>query len=708
MRWFKSIRYLCVIALLGGVFWTPRAGAATDEFTQYETDLLDKINEARRNPAQAAADVEDVVITKSLNDALCEIQASGLLTTTASNHTLEMADQHYYGYTSLDGRSPEARILDIGYNAALTGEMLGLVTFRNYMPPDTAVNILFKQLLKRDLQQFEAGGDTYIFNPDITEIGIALTAGRVEIGNGIYNGYILTCDFGTPASDPKYGIQSAEFLFIDLVNKIRTEPVETLAEFGFDILELAEEKPGIAEMLNNGMTPISYAPSFRETAFDTNKAVYDTIFTGPDGLVVISPKDHCAESLSDCFAISVELSAGFQSIEKFPDEEIVYHIFEKLLIQELAAEDLSEMLILNPGIQEISSIFSRRQINSGGQLVQQYVLTSAFGKGYLSLIEKQSLNLLNQARAENTKPLFMEEDSEVTESDMETSEQPFVDEEAPKFITDPLPPLTANHLIYASADQHAREMIEYTYFSKFSYDGELNSGDRFELAGYPTLKYYEAIDIALEEAPFDFDTAGASMYENILDQQDQEFTNSLIGLDYELSGLYEPEMRSAGIRFLYSVPVTEIEDTPDWNPSGFQKLYSLLVIVDVAAPDAEQTEGVVVSLVYEDADLDGKYDRGEELPAVPVEIYQDESQESFRFYTDNSGCLSLPMSAGAYEFVVGEGEESQIMTVDMENENLLLTFPVRHLLESSADDETVEYANDLLPAGADETIVNIN
>ncbi len=712
MRCFKSIRYLCVIALLGGVFWTPRAGAATDEFTQYETDLLDKINEARRNPAQAAADVEDVVITKSLNDALCELQASGLLTTTASNHTLEMADQHYYSYTSLDGRSPEARILDIGYNAALTGEMLGLVTFRNYMPPDTAVNILFKQLLKRDLQQFEAGGDTYIFNPDITEIGIALTAGRVEIGNGVYNGYILTCDFGKPV-DRQDSIQDMEFIFLDLLNRVRTAPAETLTEIGYDVAGLVVERPELETFLNSGMAPVTYAPSFREIAFDRNQAVFETLFnfTGADGIILPPSEDHCTESYSDCFAVSGELFAGYQDRGELTKEEVVELIFKELVNRDLISEDPSEMTLMNPETSEISVVFGHRQINSDGKLIQRYVLANAYGNGYLSLIEAQSLNLLNQARAAITKSTVLPENPTDSESATGSTDLVIPDTEAQTAIAEPLPPLITNHLIYGSADQHALEMIEYTNFSNYSHDGTMDLGDRLELAGYQALEYYEDIDIVLEEVQFDIEIAGASMFDKFLVHLDREYVINMNGIDPGVGtgpdSVLEPGMKAAGIRFLYSVPVTNA-DYPEWDPSGFQKLYSLLIVVDVAEPAVESTEGVLVVLVFDDNNLDGRYDRGEELSSAPVDIYHDNNQAWYRFYTDSSGCLTLPLNTGAYELMVRAEDESLIMTVDMGNENMLVTFPVQPFLESSVDDEAVASVNDFFPAGVDETIVDID
>ncbi len=717
MRCFKSIRYLCVIALLGGVFWTPRAGAATDEFTQYETDLLDKINEARRNPAQAAADVEDVVITKSLNDALCELQASGLLTTTASNHTLEMADQHYYGYTSLDGRSPEARILDIGYNASLTGEMLGLVTFRNYMPPDTAVNILFKQLLKRDLQQFEAGGDTYIFNPDITEIGIALTAGRVEIGNGVYNGYILTCDFGKPV-DRQDSIQDMEFIFLDLLNRVRTAPAETLTEIGYDVARLVVERPELETLLNSGMAPVTYAPSFREIAFDRNQAVFETLFnfTGADGIILPPSEDHCTESYSDCFAVSGELFAGYQDRGELTKEEVVELIFKELVNRDLISEDPSEMTLMNPETSEISVVFGHRQINSDGKLIQRYVLANAYGNGYISLIEKQSLNLLNQARAIHTKLVEQSEITDISALDIFPEEPEVADTEALEtIIEDPLPPLTFNHLMFDTAEKHALEMIEYAYFDIYSFDGSLDLGERLDLAGYPAFTFCEEIERATDEVAIDVETVTADKFDQLI----VDASDSLLNPE---ESLFSRVMKDAGIKILYSPPMvveenTELvqgetrEEISETILNSFQRVHTLLVVVDVAEPLVEKTEGVLVILVYKDANLDGRYDRGEELADTPVNIYSEQAQASYPLYTDNAGSLSIPLKAGVYELTLAETEESEetkVQVVDMGTENQWVTISVQPVPELSEESMETDSTNDLLPVGVDETIVNIN
>jgi uncharacterized protein YkwD len=705
------MRCLFVVVCLGSVFWTTSEGAATDEFSTYEAALVEKINWARQNPAQAA---HLVGMTNTLNDALNALQENSVLTAAALTHSLEMAENHYYGYTSLDGKSPEVRISETGYDASLMGEMIGLVTFRNYMPPETAVGILFKQLLKRDLQQSGTGGNTYIFNPAMAEIGVALTAGRVEIGAGSYNGYILTCDFGAPAPEPHYGAQNPEFLFIELMNRMRTEPVETLSEFGIDAFELAEERPELAKVITIGTIPVAYAPSFRKSAFSRNRDAFNTLFSGPaDGLVFVSSANYCAELISDCFAISGEISAGFQDSREFTASEVVHNIFEKLLIQDLAAEDLSEMFLLNPDIQEISVVFAQRKVNYGGKLVQQYVLTDAYGYGYLSLMEKQSLNLLNQARAAaNTKNSDSPENSEAPETDRETEVPKVQNVEETTSPAVPILPLTPNHLIYTSADQHAKEMIEKAYFDTYSYDGTLDLGERLSLLDYYPLAYHEEISMASDEITFDVETVAANMFDDLLVVVNDIITNS--------DNLFSPDMKEAGIRILYSQPVTvegnpeqeeqeligEVIPEPDLN--SFQRLYTLLIVVDVAAPEVDTSEGVVVVLVFEDTNLNGQYDRGEELAAAPVEIFSEQDQMSYRFYTDSAGSLSLPLKDGIYELKLAETDESKVLTVEMGNDNKLVTFLVEPVMEPTGEDKEAASVNDSLLTGVDEKIVNIN
>ena len=124
---------------------------------QFEVLLLDKINWARTNPADAALAVgvdsdqlfaESSVWRSIVTDGLPLIQSNENLRQAALQHTEDMVVNHYYGYVSPDGRTAEDRIKEAGYNAVVFDEMLGLVAFQNFMPPETAVQNLFEQQIQ--------------------------------------------------------------------------------------------------------------------------------------------------------------------------------------------------------------------------------------------------------------------------------------------------------------------------------------------------------------------------------------------------------------------------------------------------------------------------------------------------------------------------------------------------------------------------------
>jgi len=165
------------------------------------------MNAARTRPLQTLARFEiDAQAAREALGAEGWILDQGLpplawnqnLFDSAWGHNQDMIDNLYYAYNSPDGTTVTERIAAAGYDALNTGESLGALLFDTYLEPMEAVDIIFTNMLKDEL----APGNPLarnIFNPAFTEIGIALTAARLDLGDDLStNAYVAVADFGQP------------------------------------------------------------------------------------------------------------------------------------------------------------------------------------------------------------------------------------------------------------------------------------------------------------------------------------------------------------------------------------------------------------------------------------------------------------------------------------------------------------------------------
>ena len=621
------------------------------DLSQYEVLLLNKINWARTNPTDSAIAVgvdSDRLFAEfstwrlMVTNGLPLLQSNENLRQAARQHTEDMLVNRYYGYVSPDGRTAEDRIKAAGYNAAVFGEMLGVVMFQNFMPPEIAVQNLFEHLIKKDILLLDSGKSN-IFNPSMQDVGISMMAGVVAVGNASYNAYMLTCDFGSlPIA--RFGYLEAEFLFLDLVNQARTAPLQTLENYGVDMTQLSSPCPALDEILSNGLPPLVYRTSLREIALKRNEEIFKNEALD-DNQATIVYWDNLSASECECPGLARESAIGSKAAENILPEEVVQSLFREMFIQELTAADSSELWILNPDVQEIGMILGYRVQETSGIDEYQYVLSIAFGRDYLSKLEKQSLSLLNQARA---KPAAApgETDSEARSPELA-----------------PMPPLTFSCLVFSAADAHARDMIQKGYYDTYSYDGTKDSSDRLAEKGYLVTESAETIGLIISDVPFDPAAAGTKMFEEML--------TSRIASGYSVQDLFNPWMKTAGIRFLYTEPVEKDSLLTETN-SCFQNDYTLLLVADQASP-IKPCEANIVGLVFRDLNGDGYYNRGEEIESVPVVIRNGDSV--FRFFSDSAGNFAVPLAPGHYEVEVVCGGDYLVRSVELDTTNIMLFFP---------------------------------
>ena len=111
------------------------------------------------------------------------LKLNAKLTAAAEEHSQDMALNDYLEHTSLDGRSPEARILASGYDAFTSSENVagGLAT------PESVVQAWMAS----------PGHRANILNPRLTEMGVGCYFLENDLGSTNYR-YYWTQDFGQP------------------------------------------------------------------------------------------------------------------------------------------------------------------------------------------------------------------------------------------------------------------------------------------------------------------------------------------------------------------------------------------------------------------------------------------------------------------------------------------------------------------------------
>ncbi len=182
----------------------------------YESSALDNneaqfylwklINQARANP-QSVIEKYEIDINRArealgdkywifdLEDGLPPLAWNNSLAQTSIDHNNDMIARSYYDYTSPDGISFYDRIVNIGYNPEITGESLGILSFNIYLEPQNAVETLFANMIRDELNP-EFKSPKNIFSTDYTEIGVSFMGTVILLEEDRpLNIYIVTADF---------------------------------------------------------------------------------------------------------------------------------------------------------------------------------------------------------------------------------------------------------------------------------------------------------------------------------------------------------------------------------------------------------------------------------------------------------------------------------------------------------------------------------
>ncbi len=324
-----------------------------------EALLLERINHARSKPFETAAQYgvspEALLVALPnpadiLNGGLPLLRDNALLRTSAIGHTLDMLENDYYNMVSLDNRTPQERIAATGYLPEISGEILGVVAFKNFMPQETAMDILFENMFMKEVTA-DASVRRNLLNPDFAEIGIGIATGTMTIGNARYNVYLATCDFGAQLLETA---QTKKMIgqLIQLINQARAWPLDVAATMDYDVETMLNSMPESESYLFTGLPPMAVNSQLSAAArAHTVDMLTSGYFAGvsPEGQTA---EDRIAATGYDAYFAGEVIFQYAAPVEAAPDD-LVSAIFDMIFRTGLDVPDTAGRIILNRKFEDI-------------------------------------------------------------------------------------------------------------------------------------------------------------------------------------------------------------------------------------------------------------------------------------------------------------------------------------------------------------------
>ncbi|HUU39436.1 MAG TPA: CAP domain-containing protein [Desulfatiglandales bacterium] len=440
---------------------------------------------------------------------------------------------------------------------------------------------------------------------------------------------------------------------LSLINQARENPLDMAASLGMDPNRILSDLPDLYDMLTQGLPPlINNTDLYAVAAAHTMDMLENNYYShdSPGG-----------STFDDRIAGSgyVPMVTGeyieFIAFGNFIDpEEAIGIIFENMFRNELDPSNTERRNILAPEFQEIGIGLGSGSFKIGGSSYNVYMATCDFAASYVSALELELLELMNQAR-EN--PLAVAE-SLGMDPDQILKDLP----DLAQVLIDGLPPLTFNENLYASAGDHARDMLENGYFSYNSPDGR-TFDDRIRETGYIPYITGETKWL-LSTVDFKDPAEGALRYFKEI-------------FEHELHpgctdrNIFNPEMKEVGISFIAMEPSIQGDESGIAYSEYYNPYYSLMMVCDFGSPlsrDLPHLKG----RVFSDLDGDGFYGFGEGEAGFLVTI--EGSDNTYYCFTNRAGGFDIPLEPGLYRIYVSTDEGITELWSELTDENTAVEF----------------------------------
>ena len=346
------------------------------ESQDYESAFLARINDARQNPGDVAAKLGVTLqpmidrypgLDDALRTGMPELTISPKLSASAAAHVRDMLESGYYSKTSRNGQGVKDRMVSVGYIPVIAGEAIGMIGFNNFFDPDMAVNAIFENLFREQVNS----GEPIFLNPGFTDVGISFQTGTMPIGGKLQNVYLITVDVGSSLND------TVEKAVYRMINDLRREPerVEAILDFG------GEDGEDLALLKAEGHIPDRWLPplAWNETIHLAAEAhandMADRLYfssVSPEGK---TPSDRLADREYSSDYVLESLSAVIT--DQFSENP--FEIASILVKQMIKGEMDSSPKIFSPDIAETGIGFAPKALDMGDDnKVTIYILVADY------------------------------------------------------------------------------------------------------------------------------------------------------------------------------------------------------------------------------------------------------------------------------------------------------------------------------------------
>ncbi len=197
----------------------------------------------------------------------------------ASSHSLDMIEKNYYSSTSPDGKTFQERMLENRYIPVISGEALGMLSFRNFVNSDNAVKAISENMLA-DESDAERKQLLRLLNPDVRDIGISFRAGVFERNGVSENVYVVVCDVG---SDDTNMLESS---LLNMINDARKNPRKSFEDLGMEISDVQKSLGYYSWLMDSELNPLTNNGKLREAARNHTQDMIKRFYfdnVSPDG-----------------------------------------------------------------------------------------------------------------------------------------------------------------------------------------------------------------------------------------------------------------------------------------------------------------------------------------------------------------------------------------------------------------------------------------
>ncbi len=381
-------KHICIATALFvfGSAASVKADDVTDTKAVMEAKLINLINFARQSPLAAAEkigiDPNEVLknfpaLTDMLQNGLRPLTKHELLQRSAKAHTQDMLSNNRYSKISSDGSIPAERIQATGYGPEIIGESLGVVGFINFMDPNNAVEILFRNLLLDEYNPLRTIPRN-ILNEEFSDVGISIGTGVITLGRGDYNAYLVTCDFGKQRpGESEEDIIAMKLLH--LINQARHQPLAVCEYLGKDADEILSDLPQLNVELLNGMPPMESNATLQKAARAHLADMLENDFYGPissDGRTYIDR----ISSAGYPWGIIGETIEQVVFSNGSDRNDITAALFHNMYLDELKRDRADSRNILSIVPREVGIAVGKFDFELDGETLEVFVSVLSFGR----------------------------------------------------------------------------------------------------------------------------------------------------------------------------------------------------------------------------------------------------------------------------------------------------------------------------------------